>query len=374
MRIPLSAPDLAEADIEAVSAVLRTPRLSLGPKLAELERAMADYVGTPHAVAVSSGTAGLHLCVRALHLGPGDEVVTTPLSFIASANAVLFEGAVPRFVDVDEVSLNLDPARIEAAIGPRTRAILIVHAYGRPAAMREIMAIAERHHLPVIEDACEAIGAECAGARVGSIGAAGVFGFYPNKQITSGEGGVVTTADPDLDALARRLRNQGRDPSLDWYEHVELGYNYRLSEVSCALGLAQLQRIEAILERRAAVARAYHRRLAGESRLLLPELVAPDGRVSWFVYSVRLRAPLARPHRDRIVERMRARGIECGRYFAPIHLQPLYLRRFGYAPGDFPVCEAAADRSIALPFFTRLEDAQVEEVTDALRGLLDEAA
>jgi perosamine synthetase len=369
VRIPLSAPDVAESDIEAVSEVLRTPWLSRGPRLVELERAMAEYVGTPDAVAVSSGTSGLHLCVRALGLGAGDEVITTPLSFVASANVLLYEGALPRFVDVDETSLDLDPARIEAAITPRTRAILAVHLFGRPAAMREILALAERHRLAVIEDACEAIGAEYGGARVGSLAAAGVFGFYPNKPITSGEGGVITTADPDLAALARRLRNQGRDPSLDWYEHVDLGYNYRLSEINCALGLAQLRRLTPILERREALARAYHERLACEGDLLLPELELADGRKSWFVYSVRLRRG-GRARRDRVVAEMCAHGIECGRYFAPIHLQPLYVRRFGYAPGDFPICEAAAESSLALPFFTRLSTPQVDEVCGTLRDAL----
>jgi perosamine synthetase len=370
VRIPLSAPDVTESDIEAVTEVLRTPRLSLGPRLAELERAMADYIGVPYAVAVSSGTAGLHLCVRALGLGAGDEVITTPLSFVASANVLLYEAARPRFVDVDETSLGLDPARIEAALTPRTRAILVVHLFGRPAAMREILELAERHGLAVIEDACEAIGAEYGGARVGSLGRAGVFGFYPNKPITTGEGGVITTADPDLDALFRRLRNQGRDPSLDWYQHVDLGYNYRLSEINCALGLAQLRRITPILERRFALARAYHERLAAEPQLLLPEPDEGDARTSWFAYNVRLRAPSDRSRRDRIVAEMRALGIECGRYFAPIHLQPLYVRRFGYAPGAFPICEAAAERSIALPFFGRLREAEIDEVCDSLRRLL----
>jgi perosamine synthetase len=261
IRIPLSSPDVTEAEIDAVVEVLRTPRLSLGPKLAEFERAVAAYSGTRFAVAVNSGTSGLHLAVRALGLGAGDEVITTPFSFAASANVLLYNFATPVFVDVDAATLNIDPRLVEAAITPRTRAILAVHVFGRPAAMTELREIAARYDLAIVEDACEAIGAEVNGARVGSLGDAGVFAFYPNKQITTGEGGAILTDDPEIDALARRLRNQGRDATRDWYDHVDLGYNYRISEINCALGIAQLERIEPILERRAAVADAYRERL-----------------------------------------------------------------------------------------------------------------
>jgi perosamine synthetase len=371
VRIPLSSPDISDAEIDAVVEVLRTPNLSLGPKLVEFERAIAVYAGTSHAVAINSGTSGLHLCVRALGLRAGDEVITTPFSFVASTNVLLFESAIPVFVDVDPSTLNIDPERIEAAITPRTRAILVVHVFGRPAPMREIMAIARGHDLAVIEDACEAIGAELRGAKVGSIGQAGVFAFYPNKQMTTGEGGAIVTDDPEIDQLARRLRNQGRDGTRDWYEHVDLGYNYRLSDVNCALGLAQLGRLESMLALREAVARGYAERLAGESRLVLPEPTVEDGRMSWFVYVVRLDASFDRERRDRLVREMQAKGIGCGRYFAPIHLQPYYAERFGYVRGDFPACEAAAERSIALPFFNRLTDAQLDEVCETFVGLLD---
>jgi perosamine synthetase len=243
MRIPLSAPDITEAEIAAVTAVLRTSRLSLGPRMEEFEQAIARYVGTTHAVAVNSGTSALHLCIRALGIAEGDEVIVPSFSFIAVANVVRYERAVPVFIDVDPLSLNPDPARIEEAITPRTRAIIVVHTFGVPAALDEILEIARRHHLYVIEDACEALGAQFDDRQVGSCGDAGVFGFYPNKQITSGEGGMMVTNDSRLAALARKLRNQGRNDSDEWFQHAELGYNYRISELNCALGAAQVLRV-----------------------------------------------------------------------------------------------------------------------------------
>jgi perosamine synthetase len=373
MRIPLSAPDVTEREIEAVADVLRTPHLSLGPKLAEFERDVAAYAGTRHAVAVNSGTSGLHLSVRALGLKDGDEVITTPFSFVASANALLYERARPVFIDIDPLTLNIDPRRIEAAVTPRTRAIMVVHVFGRPAEMEAVMAVAARHKLKVIEDACEAIGAEHGGRKVGAIGDAGVFAFYPNKQITTGEGGVIVTDEAALADAARRMRNQGRDPSSDWFEHVELGYNYRISDINCALGLEQLRRIEGILRLRESVARRYEERLRGEPRLLLPSLAVAGGRVSWFVYVVRLGERFTRAQRDRVVLEMRERGIGCGRYFAPIHLQPLYARTFGYRAGDFPHAERSADRTIALPFFNRLTEAEQDEVCGRLTESIDRA-
>jgi perosamine synthetase len=373
MRIPLSAPDIADAEIEAAIRVLESGRLSLGPKLDEFEQAVAGYTGAPFAVAVSSGTAGLHLCVRALGLEEGDEVITTPFSFIASANALLYERVTPVFVDVDPDSLNIDPRRIEAAITRRTRAVLVVHVFGRPAQMDEIMVIAKRHHLFVIEDACEAFGAEHQGRKVGAIGDAGVFAFYPNKQITTGEGGVIVTHDPQVEALAKVLRNQGRDPSADWLEHVELGYNYRLPEISCALGLEQLKRLDFILKERETVARRYGEKLAGHPNLILPPLDIPDGRISWFVYVVRLCDVLTQAHRDWIWRELTARGIGCARYFAPIHLQPIYTKLFGYKRGAFPLAEQAAQRTLALPFFNKLTENQISEVCGTLIQLVNNA-
>jgi perosamine synthetase len=366
VRIPLSAPDITEAEIEAVTAVLRTPHLSFGPRLPEFEAAFAARVGSRHAVAVSSGTAGLHLAVRACGVGAGDEVITTPFSFVASANAILYEGGVPVFVDVDDASLDIDPSRIEAAITPRTRAILPVHVFGRPAAMDAILDVADRHGVPVIEDACEALGATIGGRAAGSLGRCGVFGFYPNKQITTGEGGMIVTDDSALAALCRSLRNHGRDDGDPPMVHARLGYNYRLSELACALGAAQLHRLDSILERRASVARRYHERLTGQTELRVPEAEPAGARVSWFVYVVRLGPRWTRAERDRIVACMEARGIGCRPYFPALHLQPHLAGRLGHRSGDFPVAESAADRTLALPFHPRLTDGEVDDVCGAL--------
>jgi len=370
-RIPLARPDLGEAEQRAVAEALRSPQLALGPRLLAFEEAVAKRVGTAHAVAVNSGTSGLELALRALGIGAGDEVVTTPFSFVASANAVRLVGAEPVFVDVEDASLNLDPARIEAALTPRTRAVLVVHVFGRPAAMDEIVALARRRHLAVVEDACEALGAELHGRAVGSFGDAGVFAFYPNKQITTGEGGMVVTDRAALAGRLRSLRNQGRGPGDDWFEHRELGFSLRLPEPACALGIAQMARLTAILERREALAAAYAERLASRPELLLPTLHVPGGRISWFVYSLRLRPPLGRSHRDALYRGLAARGIAAGRYFAPIHLQPVYRGRPGCEPGAFPIAEASADRSLALPFFNRIRDSELDEVCAALAELLD---
>lgn len=362
MKIPLSAPDITEAEIEAVTAVLRTARLSLGPQLEAFEQAMAQYIGVPHAVGVSSGTAGLHLAIRALNIGEGDEVIVPSFTFIAAANAVRYERATPVFVDIEPATLNLDPAKLEAAITPRTRAILAVHTFGIPADMRAILSIAERHRLLVIEDACEAIGAELDGQRVGGFGDAAVFAFYPNKQITTGEGGMVATRHEALAKRMRALRNQGRYEGDDWLQHSELGYNYRLSEIQCAMGLAQLRRIESILTARAAVARGYQERLQDEP-LILPLLELPRIRVSWFVYGVRLLPEFGREHRDAMLQSLAAQGIGCARYFAPIHLQPCYA---DWKSTPLPVTESESARTLALPFFNALTAEQQDQVCEAV--------
>ena len=372
MRIPLSAPDIDEADIEAVTHVLRTSRLSLGPRLDEFERCVADYVGASYAVAVNSGTSGLHLCIRALGIGEGDEVIVPSFAFIAVANAIRYERAKPVFVDVDPEMLNLDPNRIEAAITPRTRAILVVHTFGCPAELSEIGRIARRHGLFLIEDGCEAIGAEYGGRKVGVQGEVGVFGFYPNKQITTGEGGVVVTQNPRIAKSARSLRNQGRGDPDEWLQHTELGYNYRISEMNCALGIQQLKRIETILHRRESIAQEYDSRLNAHSELKLPLLIAPRRRLSWFVYVVRLGAVFTQSQRDWIAREMAMRGIGCGRYFAPIHLQPIY-RSDSDRRVDLQVTESNAARSLALPFFNRIEAKQIDEVCESLVELMHRA-
>lgn len=368
MRIPLSAPDVTEPEIAAAVAVLRSTQLSLGPKLIEFEAAVADFVGVPHAVAVSSGTAGLHLCIRALGLSDGDEVIVPSFTFIAAANAVRYERAVPVFVDIDAESLNMSPDSIERAITDRTRAILVVHTFGRPANMERILAIARQHRLAVIEDACEALGAEFNGQKVGSFGDLTVFAFYPNKQITTGEGGVVVTRRLDFAEHMRSLRNQGRDTTDGWLQHAELGYNYRLSEINCALGVEQMKRLEAILERREQVARLYHRNLSGTAEVILPLLDMPGSRTSWFVYVIRLNECFTSEDRDLVLHDMMRAGIGCGRYFAPIHMQPAYVA--WRSTSMLPVTEAQACRTIALPFFNRISENEIADVCETLRAAI----
>lgn len=372
-EIPLSAPDISEADIEAVTAVLRTSRLSLGPRLREFESAIAAYAGVPHAVALSSGTAALHLSLLALQIGPGDEVIVPSFTFIAVANAVRYVGAHPVFADIDPESLNLHPESVEAAITPRTRAIIIVHTFGRPAD-QSLLEIARCHNLRVIEDASEAIGAEVGGSRVGSFGDAGIFAFYPNKQITTGEGGMVVTRDAELADRVAALRNQGRYPVVSpvsesaWFDHKELGYNYRIGEMECALGISQLARIGEILARREAVARRYCELLGGTPGIVLPATDVPGQRLSWFVFVVRLAESFSRGTRDRLMSRLAEAGIASGRYFAPIHLQPAY--KAWRESGRLPVTEANAGRTLALPFFSRMTSAEIARVAATLQEKL----
>lgn len=368
MRIPLSAPDIDESDIEEVVGVLRTPRLSIGPKMAEFEESIAQFVGVPHAIAVSSGTAGLHLCLRALGVGEGDEVILPSFTFIAAGNVVLYERARPVFVDIDPVSMNLDPQKLEAGISPRTRAILVVHTFGYPADMDPILQIARRHGVPVIEDACEALGAQYHGRQAGAMADLGVFAFYPNKPITTGEGGIVVTSDAALADTIRALRNQGRRLDDGWTDHALLGYNYRISEINCALGLSQMRRLNDILRQRAAVAAMYTKELQGVPEVTTPALEIPGGLVSWFVYVIRLCARFSRSDRDAVWSRLSAEGIGCGRYFAPLHLQPLFAP---YAVSrELPVTEHVSERTLALPFHNRLTSEEVVTVCRALREAL----
>jgi perosamine synthetase len=380
--IHLARPNITRAEIDAVVGVLQTPHLSLGPKLPEFEAAFAKQCGTSDAVACSSGTAGLHMLIRAMgaasrqfadanrqFAGDGDEVITTPFSFVASANCALLEGARIVFVDIDPGTWNIDPRRIESAITTRTKVIIPVDVFGQVADMDPILTIARRHGLRVIEDSCEALGSRYKGRPAGSLGDAGVFGFYPNKQITTGEGGMIVTDDRELARTCRSLRNQGRDDNGGWLMHSRLGYNYRLSDINCALGIVQLARLPEIVEARTRVAAMYRERLAGESRIITQQ-VLPDVEVSWFVMVVRLADEFSQADRDRILMGLKERGIGCSNYFAPIHLQPFYVKRFGYKPGDFPVCEALASRTIALPFHHELTEQDVDTVCGELRRLL----
>jgi perosamine synthetase len=363
-KIPLSSPDVTEAEIEAVAATLRSPQLSLGPRLTEFEATFTDLTGVEHAVAVSSGTAGLHLAMLALGIGPGDEVIVPSFTFIAAANAIRYVGATPVFVDIDGLTLNLSPAAVEHAINSRSRAILAVHTFGVPADMPALVALARRHRLALIEDACEALGATINGQPIGSFGDVAVFAFYPNKQITTGEGGMVVTRDPGLGARMRSSRNQGRAATDSWLQHTEVGYNYRLSEIACALGIGQMRRLASILDRREEIARLYHHHLSSEARLTLPIDDIPGCRISWFVYVARLAEGYSAEHRDQVIRELEQAGIGCGRYFAPIHLQPAYADR--PIAADLRITESIASRTIALPFFNRIKDSQIVTVCEAL--------
>jgi perosamine synthetase len=367
IHIPLSSPDLTDHDRQCVLDVLTGQTLSLGPSLTAFEQAITEATGSRFAVAVNSGTSGLHLCVKAAELGEGDEVITTPFSFVASANCLLYERAVPRFIDIDQDTYNLDVSRIEQHINPRTKGILPVHVFGRPCDMESIGAIASRNGLHVIEDACEAIGARLRGRCVGTFGHTGVFAFYPNKQITTGEGGVIITDDEKTARLCRSWRNQGRGENGSWLQHDRLGYNYRLSDINCALGIAQLSRLSEILARRQAAACKYTELLSD----LVPQVIPPvpaaeNSEISWFVYVVRLRDDFSREDRDHILDLLHRQGVGCSDYFAPIHLQPFYRDTFGYREGDFPVAEHVSQRTIALPFFSNLTDQQIELVCRVL--------
>ncbi len=365
IKIPLSGPDITAVERRAVLDVLESSNLSLGPKLVEFEQAMAKYVGVPHAVAVNSGTSGLHLIVRALGIGQGDEVITTPFSFIASANCIVMEGARPIFVDIEPDTCNMDVTKIERAITPRTKAILGVDVFGRCTDWERIEAVARTYKLTVIEDSCEAIGAVHRGRKAGSFGDAGCFGFYPNKQMTTGEGGMILTNRGDVAAMCRSMRNQGREDGEGWLQHARLGFNYRISDVNCALGLAQLSRLEDMLARRTAVSTLYLERLQKIDDLVLPQPVA-EGRRSWFVFVLRLADRYSREDRDRVLRGLREAGIGCSNYFPPIHLQAFYAELLGHRLGDFPVTERIAERTIALPFFNALTASQIDEVVDCL--------
>ncbi|MHB1834503.1 MAG: DegT/DnrJ/EryC1/StrS family aminotransferase [Solirubrobacteraceae bacterium] len=363
--IPLARPVIGPAEERAVLDVLRSGQLSLGPRLGEFERAFAARLGIEHASAVSSGTAGLHLALRAAGVSDGDEVLTSPFSFVASANAVVFERARPVFADIDPVTLTLDPGAARAALTARTAAILPVHIFGYPADLPAFEALG----LPLVEDACEALGAVHAdGVAVGARGHAAVFGFYPNKQLTTGEGGMVTTGEAAVKVRIDSERNQGRAPDMGWLDHDRLGFNYRLSDIGCAIGLAQLEHLDEMLCDRAAVAALYREALAGIEGLTLPCPDAGGNRRGWFVFVVQL--PPGRD-RDDTVRALAVRGVQTKPYLPAIHLMSFYRERFGHRPGEFPVCEDVAARSIALPFFPGLTEGQVDRVAAELRAVLE---
>lgn len=379
--IPMSSPDLSDAERQAVAAVLNTPNLSMGGEITHFEQTFCDYTGAKHAIGVNSGTAGLHLCVRAADIGPGDLVITTPFSFVASTNALLFEQAIPVFVDVDPQTGNIRPdlvadaaaniqkylpRRLPAPPGP-LKAILPVDVFGQPADMDAINTTAQQHRLQVIEDSCEALGATYKGRPAGTLGHYGIFAFYPNKQITTGEGGVIITNDDEAARLMRALRNQGRAPGDTWLQHTYLGYNYRLDEMSAALGAVQMSRLEELLTKREQVAAWYAERLSEIPGIELPYIAPTTTRVSWFVYVIRFHPSI---DRDALVHRLAGRGIPARPYFAPIHLQPYMVEKFGYRAGDFPITEDLGQRGLAIPFSGIMTEDQVETVCRALRAEL----
>jgi perosamine synthetase len=364
--IQLSAPWIDERDEELVLEVLRSGRLSLGPMGPRFEELLAEAIGARHCAAVSSGTAGLHLCMRLVGVQPGDEVITSPYSFVASANCAIYEGATPVFADVDPRTLNLDPAAVEALVTPRTRAIVAVDIFGFPCELDELRAICDRHGLALVEDACEALGARYKGQLIGSHGHPAVFAFYPNKQLTTGEGGAVTTDSPEEHELLVSLRNQGRLETSSWLQHGRLGYNYRLDDVSAALGVGQLEKLDRILAGRSEVAARYGALLAGTD-VEAPLADDADHERSWFVYVVKLPQGV---DRDAVIHRLGAEGIACAPYLPSVHLQSYMRERFGFAEGLCPVSEEMSARTMAIPFHARLPREDQERVVEALRATI----
>ena len=369
--IGLSRPSITDAEIRAVTDVLRTDRLSIGPRLEAFEAACAHRAGRRYGIGVNSGTSGLHLCVKALGIGEGDEVITTPFSFIATANAPLFERARPVFVDIEPESYNLDPSAVEAALTDRTRAILPVEAFGNTAHFDEYERIARQRGLAMIEDCCEALGGVLGERPAGSFGDCGVFAFYPNKQITSGEGGMIVTDSETIRDLCVSLRNQGRATEA-WLSHARLGYNYRMSEIAAALGEVQMRRLEDILTRRRHAAEMYDAALADVEEIHRPPM-AERPRASWFVYVIRLADRFEKTDRDRVIADLRENAIGCSNYFVPIHTQPYVMQMLGTKAGDYPVTEHVAARTIALPFFAGLTERQVARVKSVLTDALARA-
>ena len=363
-RVPLSRPYLDEREEELVLEVLRSGRLSLGPWIDEFEELFAERVGAPYAAAVSSGTAGLHMLCHIAGVREGDEVITSPVSFVSTANCFIFEGGRPVFADVDPRTLNLDPDAVEAAITEHTRGIVAVDMFGYPCELDELRAIAERHGLFLVDDSCEALCAQYKVRPVGSHGISGAFGFYPNKQITTGEGGMVTTHSQDEQELVKSLRNQGRSYDSRWFHHPRLGFNYRLTDLQAALGIAQLEKLDRLLALRSEVAARYGELLAGVDGVEAPLADDDDHRRSWFVYVVMLAEGL---DRDAVLERLGAQGIEAAHYVPAVHLQPYMRERYGFAEGMCPVAEDACSRTLALPFYPQLQAADQERVVAALR-------
>ena len=369
--IPLSSPDIVKKDIEAVVGVMKSRYLSNGPKLTKFEKIIREYVGVKYSVAVNSGTSALHLIIKSMGLTEGDVVITTPFSFISSSNCILFERARPLFVDIEERTLNLDADKVEKKLKNlsneeliRIKALIIVDVFGQPADWDRFREVGKKYNLGLIEDSAEALGSEYRGKRAGSLGEVGIFAFYPNKQITTGEGGIIVTNNKKLARLAKSMRNLDREKSKDWLNYERLGYNYRMNELSAALGYSQMERIEEILNKRTKVAELYREKLKGVDEVQIPYIAPYVSKMSWFVYVIRLDRGI---DRDRIIKFLRESGIECKSYFKPIHLLAFYRKMFGYNEGDFPITENIAGRTISLPFFNNLKEEHVEYVVEKLK-------
>lgn len=370
-KIPLSKPEITNSDRSEVLMVLKTSFLSLGPKLKEFENKIAKFTGVKYAVGVNSGTSALHLIIRALGVKEGDEVITTPFSFISSSNCLLYEQVTPIFSDIDEKTFNIDPDKIEEKITDKTKAILAVDVFGRPADWDTLVKIAKKHNLFLIEDSAEALGSEINGKKCGSFGDAGIFSFYPNKQITTGEGGVILTDNKDLADMCRSMGNQGRKADGgNWLEHVMLGYNYRLDEMSAALGVSQLSRIKEVVKKRENVVKLYNQKLKDFKFVGIPEF-EENKKISWFVYVVKLFGKAAEK-RNEIIFKMAERGVQCSNYFYPIHLQPFYKEEFHYIDGVLPIAEDVGRRTIALPFYNNIKESEINLVAKNLRDIISQ--
>ncbi len=367
IKVGLSAPDITQKEIDMVLDVMKSRFLAMGPKIDEFEKSVKSFMGRKHAVAVNSGTSGLHLAIKSMGIKEGDEVITTPFSFIASSNCILYEKAKPVFVDIDPLTLNIDVNKIEDRITDKTKAILPVHVFGQAVNMDTIERLSNKYNLFIIEDACEAIGGEWKGKKVGTRSHASVLAFYPNKQVTTGEGGVILTDDSKIDELCRSMRNQGRSNGNIKLAYERLGYNYRMDELSAALGIGQMERIEEILQKREAIASAYSLRLKGIGGVSIP-YVAPEVTMSWFVYVVKVDEGI---DRTAVMEYLLSKGIQCRSYFSPIHLQPFYRDLFGFKPGDFPITERVAKSTIALPFHNTLSCNEIDYVVENLKRGID---
>lgn len=363
MKVNLGEPDITNKEINLVKEVLESGILSIGPKIDEFENKFKEYFNVKHAIGVNSGTSALHLLVRSLDIKDGDEVITTPFSFVASTNCILFERAKPVFVDIDEKTLNIDINKIEEKITDRTKAILPVDVFGHPNNMTEIMKLAKKYNLKVIEDSCEAIGSEYKGIKSGTLADAGVFAFYPNKQITTGEGGMIITNNDNIAELCRSMRSQGRATTGLWLYHERLGYNYRMSEINAAVGIIQMERLKEIIDKRDKIAQIYNEKLKDIKGVTIPYVDSKVTNMSWFVYVIRLEDNI---DRNKIIDYLTENGIACKPYFTPIHLQPYMRNMFGFKEGEIPITEKVGKSTIALPFYNNLNKTDIEYVTKKL--------